>query len=77
MFRVRDRVSDERIIEYIRTTSKHKTVTSTMVRQKFDMSAPTFYGRIKRISCIKIIESSGGSTPMTLEIDNETPVQAE
>lgn len=78
MVPVRDHVSDERIVEYIRTTSKYRVVTSTMVREKFGISAPTFYSRIKSIPSVKVTASPGGNKPMTLEIDDaNATVQAE
>lgn len=73
MSRVRDRVSDAQIYEYVK---RYGPVTSAQVRERFDMAPPTFYNKIKKIAGIKVTELSSGNKPMLLEIDNAAPLQA-
>ncbi len=67
MSRVADRVSNDKIVAYIK---KYGPVSSNQVREKFGLAAPTFYTKIKQILGLKITQAKG-NVPMILEFDHE------
>lgn len=67
MPRVADRVPNQKIYEYIK---KYGPVTSSQVREKFQLAPPTFYTKLKEIVGLKVTPSCG-KQPMVLEIDCE------
>jgi predicted HTH transcriptional regulator len=72
MPRVTERLADEKIYEYVK---KYGPVTSSQVREKFRLSAATFYSKLARINGIKKVQPIG-NRPMILEIDNEATVSS-